>query len=116
MQVLAHSTVTLIAECADMVKYQISSSTRIISPKEERRVAILDNEYASGNEAHDTVRVSNISNILVTDVISNVALLPIERRKLISYSGSSWVLFITKIALSRKDQNNYFLFQELPLI
>jgi hypothetical protein len=83
-QVLASATVILIAECADMVKYQISSSTRLGPSNRVETVSILDTAYASGNEAHDNVTVSNFFSILVTDVISNIVLLPIERHKLIS--------------------------------
>lgn len=97
-QVLARDTVILIAECADMVKYQISSSTRLGPSNSVANVSILDTAYASGNEAHDNVTVSNFSNILVTYVMSNVVLLPIERHKLISNNGSSWVLFIAHIS------------------
>ena len=84
MQVLARDTLILIAECADMVKYQISDSTRLGPSDRLANVSILDTAYASGNEAHDNVTVSNFSNILVTDVISNVVLFLIERHKLIS--------------------------------
>jgi hypothetical protein len=69
----SHATlVILIAECADMVKYQTSSSTRLGPSDRVANVSILDTAYASGNEAHDNVTVSNFSKILVTDVISNV--------------------------------------------
>jgi hypothetical protein len=80
-----------------MVKYQTSGSTRLGPSDRVARVSILDTAYASGNEAHDNVTVSNFSNISVTDAISNVVLLPIERHKLISQNNSSWVLFIAHI-------------------
>jgi hypothetical protein len=83
-QVLARATVILIAECTDMVKYQISSSTRPGPSNRVQTVSILHTANATGNEAHDNVTVSNFFNILVTDVIYNVVLLPIERHKLIS--------------------------------
>jgi hypothetical protein len=50
------------------------------------KVSILDTEYATGNEAHDNVTVSNFFNILITDVISKKKsrVAPIECHKLIS--------------------------------
>jgi hypothetical protein len=83
-QVLARAAVILIAECADIMKYQISSSTRLGPSNRVEKVSILDTLYASGNEAHDNVTVSNFFNILITDVIFKVLLLPIECNKLIS--------------------------------
>jgi len=66
-QVLARDTVILIAECAEMVKYQTGSSTRLGPSDRVANVSILDTAYATGREAHDNVTVSNFSNILVTD-------------------------------------------------
>jgi hypothetical protein len=87
----------LIAECADMVKYQTSDSTKLGPSNTETKVSMLDTAYAKGLEAHDNVTVSNFPNISVTDVISNVVLLPIERHKLISQNGSSYILFTAHI-------------------
>jgi len=81
-----------------MVKYETSSSTRLGPSNTVTKVSILDTAYASGKEDHDNVTVSNFPNISVTDVIYNVVLLPIERHKLISQNGSSWVLFIAHIS------------------
>lgn len=68
-QALVRTTVILIAECAGLVKYQISSSTRLGPSNTVANVSILDTAYASGREAHDNVAVSNLLKILVTHVI-----------------------------------------------
>ena len=60
-QVLARDALILIAECADMVKYQTSSSTRLGPSYRVVKVTMLDTAYASGTEAHDNVTVSNFS-------------------------------------------------------
>jgi hypothetical protein len=74
----------LIAECAGMAKYETSSSTKLGPSDKVVKVSILGTGNATGKEAHDSVTVSNFSNILVTHVISSVVLLLIERHKLMS--------------------------------
>jgi hypothetical protein len=58
--------IIFLAECAGIVRYQVTQSTRLGPSNEIANVTILDTAYASGKEAHDRLTVRKSLNILVT--------------------------------------------------
>jgi hypothetical protein len=62
--------IMFLAECAGIVRYQVSQSTRLGPSNEVANVTILDTAYASGKEAHDSLTVRNSLNILLTDLLT----------------------------------------------
>jgi hypothetical protein len=58
--------IIFIAECAGIVRYQVTRSTRLGPSNGAVNVTILDAAYATGREAHDRITVSKCLIILVT--------------------------------------------------
>jgi hypothetical protein len=56
--------IIFIAECAGIVKYQVTQSTRLGPSNKVGNVTILDTAHATGKEAHDSLTVSRALNTL----------------------------------------------------
>jgi hypothetical protein len=69
-QRLVKVKIIFIAECAGIVKYQVTQSTRLGPSNEVANVTILDRAHATGKEAHDSLTVSKTPNTIFLHHIS----------------------------------------------
>jgi hypothetical protein len=78
--VASDSCISQGCQCAEMVKYQTGSSTRLGPSDRVANVSILDTAYATGREAHDNVTIRTLTApdqgfVLASDVSVDICIL-----------------------------------------